>query len=112
MMSPMDVARDWECGTGMGAPVAHTLPLKKLLAVTYGSMPLKPVRTYKALLASAPDAKALAFSMDGSIRHPGVHVGVGVGVPDGVGVGVAWQLASHLPAFTISRPHSPENWLR
>src|SRR6266700_2394578 len=93
MMLPMDAARDCECGTGMGAPVAHTLPLKK------------------ALLAVAPEAKALAFSMDGSIRHPAVHVGVGVGdgVPVGVGVGLPWQLSSHLPAFTITRPQSPVN---
>ena len=50
------------------------------------------------------------FSMDGSIRHPAVHVAVAVG--DGVpvargGVGLAWQLNSHLPAFTIVRPQSP-----
>jgi hypothetical protein len=31
MTLPIDAARDWECGTGMGAPVAHTLPLKKLV---------------------------------------------------------------------------------
>ena len=40
------------------------------------------------------------------MRHPAVHVAVGVGdgVPVAVGVGLAWQLNSHLPAFTIVRP--------
>ena len=40
----------------------------------------------------------------------GVGVAVAVGLGVGVGVGVAPQGGSHLPAFTITRPHAPANW--
>jgi hypothetical protein len=36
---------------------------------------------------------------------------VAVGVAVGVGVGVPPQGGSHLPAFTITRPHAPANSL-